>query len=61
MDLREIGWGDMNWICLVQDKDWWQTLLNTIMNIRVPKTLENSGVVGQLVACQGLGSMYIVS
>jgi hypothetical protein len=21
MDLREIGWGSVNWICLAQDKD----------------------------------------
>jgi hypothetical protein len=26
MDLREIGWGDMDWIDLAQDRDQW--LLN---------------------------------
>jgi hypothetical protein len=35
MDLREIGWGDMNWINLAQDRDRWRALLNTVMNLRV--------------------------
>jgi hypothetical protein len=36
MDLREIGWGGMGWIDLVQDRDQWRALLNTVMNLRVP-------------------------
>jgi hypothetical protein len=32
MDLREIGWGGMDRIELVQDRDWWRALVNTIMN-----------------------------
>jgi hypothetical protein len=36
MDLREIGWGDMNWIDLAQDRDQWKALVNTVMNLRVP-------------------------
>jgi hypothetical protein len=26
MDLREIGWGCMDWIRLAQDRDQWRTL-----------------------------------
>jgi hypothetical protein len=26
MDLREIGWGDMDWSSLTWDKDWWGPL-----------------------------------
>jgi hypothetical protein len=37
MDLREIGWGDMDWIDLAQDKEQWRSLVNTVMNLRVPK------------------------
>jgi ribosome biogenesis protein Nip4 len=36
MDLEEIGFGDVDWIYLVQDGDRWRALVNTVMNLRVP-------------------------
>jgi hypothetical protein len=36
MDLREIGFGDVDWIDLAQDRDRWRALVNTVMNLRVP-------------------------
>jgi hypothetical protein len=36
MDLREIGWGGMDWIDVAQDRDQWRALVNTAMNLRVP-------------------------
>jgi hypothetical protein len=36
MDLREIGWGCMDWTDLAQDRDHWRALVNTVMNLRVP-------------------------
>jgi hypothetical protein len=36
MDLREIGFGDVDWIHLSQDRDRWRALVNTVMNFRVP-------------------------
>jgi hypothetical protein len=36
MHIREIGWGCMDWIHLAQDKDQWRSLVNTLMNLRVP-------------------------
>jgi hypothetical protein len=35
MDIREIGWGSVDWIQLAQDRDRWQALVNTVMNLRV--------------------------
>jgi hypothetical protein len=36
MDLREIGFGDVDWIRLAQDRDRWRALVNTVMSLRVP-------------------------
>jgi hypothetical protein len=36
MDLHEVGWGGMDWIDLVQDRDRWRALVNTVMNIWIP-------------------------
>jgi hypothetical protein len=36
MNLREIGWGGVDWIDLARDRDQWRALVNTEMNIRVP-------------------------
>jgi hypothetical protein len=34
--LRDIGWDGMDWIDLVQYRDQWRALVNTITNLRVP-------------------------
>jgi hypothetical protein len=36
MDLREIGFGDVDWIDLAQDRDGLRALMNMVMNLRVP-------------------------
>jgi hypothetical protein len=35
MDLREIWFGDVDWIHLAQDRDTWRALVSTVMNLRV--------------------------
>jgi hypothetical protein len=37
MDLREIGWGGMDWIDMVQDREQWRALTNKVINVWVPK------------------------
>jgi hypothetical protein len=34
MDLREIDWGGVDWILLAQDRDWWQTVVNVVINLQ---------------------------
>jgi hypothetical protein len=41
LDLREIGWEGMDWIHLAQDRDQWQALVNTEMNVQVPYSVGN--------------------
>jgi hypothetical protein len=36
MDLRDMGWGGMDWIDLAQDRDQWRALVNMVMNLWVP-------------------------
>jgi hypothetical protein len=36
MDLVEVGWGDVDWIGLAQDRDRWRALVNSELNLRVP-------------------------
>jgi hypothetical protein len=35
IDLREIGWEVVDWICLAQDRDWWWAHVNMVMNLKV--------------------------
>jgi hypothetical protein len=35
MDLREIGFGGVNWIRLAQDRGWWLAVVSAVMNLRV--------------------------
>jgi hypothetical protein len=36
MDLVEVGWGDVDWIGLTQDRDRWRALMNSVLKLRVP-------------------------
>jgi hypothetical protein len=36
MDPLEVVWFGVDWIGLAQDRDKWRTLVNAVMNLRVP-------------------------
>jgi hypothetical protein len=36
IDLSEIGWDDVDWVNLAQDRYQRRALVNTVMNLRVP-------------------------
>jgi hypothetical protein len=33
IDLREIGWGVVDWIDMAPDRDWWMALVNMVVNL----------------------------
>jgi hypothetical protein len=41
IDLRELGWGGMDWNDLAEDWDQWRALANTVMNLWVPQNFGN--------------------
>jgi hypothetical protein len=53
MNHREVGWGDVDWIGLVQDRDGWRALVNSVLNLRVPR---NAGKLSSGLTCSGLSS-----
>jgi hypothetical protein len=36
MDLQDVGWDDLAWIDMAQDRDRRRALVNAVMNLRVP-------------------------
>jgi hypothetical protein len=40
INLRELVRDGMDWIDLAQDRDEWKALMNTVMNLRVPRNAE---------------------
>jgi hypothetical protein len=53
MDLGEMGWGDVDWIGLAQDRNRWRVLVNEVLNIRVRRhagKLSSSCTTGSLSA-----------
>jgi hypothetical protein len=36
MDLGEVGWGNLDWIGLAKDTNRRRTVVNSVLNLRVP-------------------------
>ena len=35
IDLQEVGWGNMDWMNMVQDRERWLALVNVVMNMQI--------------------------
>jgi hypothetical protein len=53
MDLGEVGWVDVDWICLSKDRSRWRALVNSVLNLRVPR---NAGTLSSGLATDGFSS-----
>jgi hypothetical protein len=51
MDLGEVGWGDADWIGLAKDRNRWRALVNSVLNLRVPR---NAGKLSSGLTAGGL-------
>jgi hypothetical protein len=61
MDLGEVGWGDVDWIGLTQDRNRWRAVVNSVLNLRVPR---NAGKLSSDLTSSGPSSsvqLHLVS
>jgi hypothetical protein len=56
MDLLEIGVSVVDWIGLAQDRYRWRALVNSVMNLRVPKNPGNYREAAQVVVSRAVFS-----
>jgi hypothetical protein len=56
MDLVEVGWDDTDWIGLAQDRDRWRALVNSVLNLRIPK---NAGKLSSIQTSRDLSSAQL--
>jgi hypothetical protein len=61
MDLREEGWGDVDWVGLAKDRNRWSALVNSVLNLRAPL---NAGKLSSGLTSSGLSAsaqLHLVS
>jgi hypothetical protein len=61
MHLREVGWGDVDWIGLAQDRNRWRAVVNSVLDLWVPR---NAGKLLSGLTSSGLSisvQLHIVS
>jgi hypothetical protein len=53
LGLGEVGWGVVDWIGLAQDRNRWRALVNSVLNLRVPRS---AGKLSSGLTSSGLSS-----
>jgi hypothetical protein len=53
MDLGEVGWGDVDWIGLAQDRNRWRAVVHAVINLRA---LQNAESFSSFCTSGGLSS-----
>jgi hypothetical protein len=53
MYLGEVGWDDVDWIGVAQDRNMWRALVDALMNLRVP---QNAGKLSSGLIIGGLSN-----
>jgi hypothetical protein len=53
MGLGDMGWGDVDWIGLSQNRYRWRALVNSVLNLRVP---QNTGKLSTVLTTGDLSS-----
>jgi hypothetical protein len=51
MDLGEVGWGDVDWIGLAQDRNRWGAVVNSVLSLRAQL---NAGKISSGLTSSGL-------
>jgi hypothetical protein len=49
MDLGEVGWSDVDWIGLAQDKNRWRALANSVLLLSNGLQFDGPSLVPQLI------------
>jgi hypothetical protein len=52
-DFVEVGWGDVDWIGMAQDRDRWRALVKSVLNLRAPL---NAGKLSSVLTSMDLSS-----
>jgi hypothetical protein len=61
LDLGEVEWRDVDWIGLAKDRNRWRALVNSVLNLLVPR---NDGKLSSGLTPRGLSDiahLHIVS
>jgi hypothetical protein len=53
MDLVEMGWDNVDWIGLAQDRDRWRALVNSVLKLLLPY---NTGKLSSVLTTRDLSS-----